>query len=529
MTRIFVSILISLFSWQAFADCTESGAETAMKLTDTGTYSDYTTVNNYMLRCVRQFGREFMNSPELTASTKVAIKAAPINFDLIVDQLTKSKYTTSEDEDILKRTKNFAKAASICGRDFNMAAEVPPADPSFPKFTAYCNGIKRLAGMKIEMGITTTAGTVTGTPWIDEAITACASATTPLACAIACEHNPSDCASWGAISPHGTLTREMLNYARNNCVKEDPATTTDTRCKACELTTLITDDLSSCSSTRTIVEEDETDDTKTDDIIDDGTDDKDDTGGDNPVALSDDEKQKVANIANNVAEDMFGNQNQFDYDRGNPNGSINVPGNDDYGSGIDAQGNIDGTNLRAGSVSTGGPGTFNPMLNFPNPGEGIPTGGGNGQANTAGAGGGPGAFGGGGLGAGQRPNLNNQQANNRPQGKKRPRGSSSFEKIKNGIGGNSFLTGNSAPTGRNTAEENKEKLDKKYKDRIAMNRLDGDDDNSTISNAFNRGLNQAGIARRNLMIKASFFPGPTEVYVEINEKSDHLNEKGQSL
>ena len=240
-----------------------------------------------------------------------------------------------------------------------------------------------------------------------------------------------------------------------------------------------------------------------------------DPGNPVPEALTSEDAKKLEKLLPQVAQSAFGGL-PFD-SRNNTNARLQVPK----------------TNLQAPSAAAmGGGGYDGPGGTGYNPGsntalpaiadlavaqEGSP----GGTPKGGGQAGSPGASGGGGVGGqGVRPGGTGGGGG---AGKKARRGrrSSRFKKVASSLGRFKSADGAIASAGAPVQAESA--VDKKVREQLKRNREQGPDNQERIRNAFNQNLNR-GISGQSLILKASYFPDHKEVYLELNQTNDVIDE-----
>ncbi len=229
----------------------------------------------------------------------------------------------------------------------------------------------------------------------------------------------------------------------------------------------------------------------------------------------------IENLANNVARDVLGSGMGSNMQRGNPSGSLDVPDVSIEGFQADS-GNFNSINS-PGTVSAFQP-TINPaLINMPSgsargrpggetPSAGAPQGGMAGRPPGGGAmGGGAGMSGSGSSGTGGKRRGGGVPVNQR------------LKTIADGLGGNQFLSADGAKGNSRQQTPEIQKVNRRLQKKIQEN---ADQNNrALLQSAFQNNLN--GQTRKELFMKASYFPNNTEVYLDMRESSDYLNESGQ--
>ncbi len=250
-----------------------------------------------------------------------------------------------------------------------------------------------------------------------------------------------------------------------------------------------------------------------------------DTGnpGPNDPPITDADAQDLAEVTDQVAQQVFGGGGMAGFGSnigGASNGNLNVPNpqvNNPTANGPGVSGDFSGAGLNPGS-SSALPAT---ARLFP-PTRGRPGGASKGGGAAPAAGGGGGAGGGGAIGGGGvNPGGN-------PGGSRRRGGGGGVSRL-NGLAksmNSGFIGTDGASSGGSGAASSQVQspLNRKVRAQIQRNNALEAARRASIQKAFNKNLNRSGA--RDLLMKASFFPSHTEVYLQLNQNADLLDEKG---
>ncbi len=249
------------------------------------------------------------------------------------------------------------------------------------------------------------------------------------------------------------------------------------------------------------------------------------TGGDNSAPeetpTSEDEEDLIAAM-DQAAADTFGGmpgnfqQASLDATTQVPGVSVNGPGGGDVsGAGLGPQGG----GFNPGS-STAIPG----VSRLARPTRGAPGGKPKNGGGSGAAGGGAGAGGGGVAGAG---GLGNQGGGARGGGgRRRGGGASVYNSLaKNMNSGFLGTDGPGASSSGGAAAIKESPVDKKIKKAIADNKKNNLD-KAALQRALDKNLNTPG-GRQELVLRSSYFPSHSEVYLWLHQQSDILDESGK--
>ncbi len=250
----------------------------------------------------------------------------------------------------------------------------------------------------------------------------------------------------------------------------------------------------------------------------DGGDPPDDTTANDPPGLTDGDQQDLIDAANNVAADTFAGGGQFN--PANLRGQTNIPQvtiDGPNGGNINAAGFQGGIGMDPGR-STALPGIA--RLAPPTGGRpgGTPKQGGNAGGAGGGAVGGGGIAGAGGLGA------NAGGGGGAAAGRRRGGGGSAYSSVAkdmvSGFMGTDGPKTSGAPNARAASA-----VDQQVQKAIEDNRRNNFDRNA-LQNALDKNLNSPR-GRQELVLRSSYFPDHSEVYLWLHQRSDLLNENGQ--
>ena len=238
--------------------------------------------------------------------------------------------------------------------------------------------------------------------------------------------------------------------------------------------------------------------------------------------VTDSDAEELEETADRLARQMFGSGQMQNFQRGNPSGSIEAP-----------DVSMEGQSVSAASFDSvdGGRGVSAPQLNPNLPLAGMPVGSGRGRpggkAKSGGGprGGGPGGGsaggGGGGVGSGGAGGGGAPPKGGRGGG---VRVNQRLKAIADGLGTNRFLSADGAKGGANNApQEIERRISPRLKQQIARNQAKAD--KSSLNSALQRNLNNAA-NRKAVFMKSSYFPESKEIYLNLQENSDYLNENG---
>lgn len=258
------------------------------------------------------------------------------------------------------------------------------------------------------------------------------------------------------------------------------------------------------------------------------------TGGDTPPSqetppsddsptndVTDNDAEELEETADRLARQMFGAGQNMNFQRGNPSGSLEAP---DI--------SMDGQAVSSASFDTvqDGRGVSAPQLNPNQPLAAMPLGSAQGRpggkpkqgGSAAGgpggrsAGGGGGGVGSGGASAGGAPAKGGNRGGVRVNQR--------LKAIADGLGTNRFLSADGAKGGANAAPQAIERrISPQLKKQIAKNRETANKD--ALNAALQRNLNSPE-KRKALFLKASYFPDNSNIYYELRESGDLLNESG---
>ncbi len=231
-------------------------------------------------------------------------------------------------------------------------------------------------------------------------------------------------------------------------------------------------------------------------------------------------QEDLEDTADRLAQQMFGSGQMQNFQRGNPSGSIEAPDVSMEGQSVSSasfDSVSDGRGVSAPRLNPNLPLAGMPVGSPPGrPGGtakqgGRPAGGAGGGAS--GGGGGVGSGGGGGGGAPAKGgNRGGVRVNQR------------LKAIADGLGTNRFLSADGAKGGANNApQEIERRISPRLKKQIAKNQEKANE--RALNSALQRNLNNAA-QRKAVFMKASYFPEKTEIYMNLQQNSDYLNENG---
>ena len=247
-------------------------------------------------------------------------------------------------------------------------------------------------------------------------------------------------------------------------------------------------------------------------------------GGDDPVndpptPSEEDPTADLTALADNVAASTFGGM-PANFSMNSMDATSQVPGvepDGPSGGGISAAGEA-----RMGGFNHGNSTAVSPLSRVLPPTRGNP--GGSDQGPSA-AGGSPGGGPGGGVAGGS--GINSGSGANGAGGSKRRRGGvSRYKSLSDRMNKGNHGT-DVPPSGGAGAES---AIDKQVKQALAdRERAAGAAglDRNALQDALNRNLGQTGGNNQDMLMRASYFPGHSEVYIWMHQRSDLLDEQGK--
>lgn len=255
----------------------------------------------------------------------------------------------------------------------------------------------------------------------------------------------------------------------------------------------------------------------------------DSTANNNPTpdtAGGGDANDKLQNLTDKVAKEVFGGNGSFnggDFQTASINSNTNIPDvqieNPQGGDISLVNDSVNGANYDPGQSSS-----LSALARSAIPTYGGPTGGAPTQAsgNNSGSSGRGGYYGGYGSGLSNNRNGSN---NNRPSSRSGGYRGSPLQSVAESMSGGYIGADGGALPGSGTSNKPTSAVDKKIQERLAQAKKN-DINKAALQGALNKHL-QGGPLAPNLVIQSSYFPAHSEVYMQLNQQGDLLDESGK--